>query len=336
MAEIIVEIGNMHEGSLGIAFGFIDMVAASGAEIVKFQMHLSEFEGTADEPFRVNFSKQDRTRKEYWDRVNFTDDGWREISDYAEGKGLEFMCTPFSIEAAKKLMRFTSVKRWKVGSGDAVNFPLIDFLAQTELPLIISTGLVSWEEIVLLKERLKRLGAWNRTTLMHCVSEYPTPIEHSSLDLIDRLSTLGCRVGLSDHSGNQWVPAFGLTKGITLLEIHFTPDRNFFGPDVTSSLLPDEIANLVEFNKIVSRLEGGGLSKEELYLNAEQTRYLFRKGIYWATDMSVGDVCNIENISFLKPLMGIDSMDFESILGKKVTRAVIASSPVHLEDFGLR
>ncbi len=334
MAEIIVEIGNMHEGSLGIALGFIDMVAASGANIVKFQMHLSEFEGTADEPFRVNFSKQDRTRKEYWDRVNFTDNGWREISTYAGNKGLEFMCTPFSIEAAKKLMRLTSVKRWKVGSGDAVNFPLIDFLAQTEMPLIISTGLVSWEEIILLKQRLERLGAWDRTTLMHCVSEYPTPLEHSSLDLIKRLSALGCGVGLSDHSGNYWVPAFGLTKGIALLEIHLTPDRNFFGPDVTSSLLPAEIANLVEFNNVVSRLQSSGLSKDELYLNAERTRQLFRKGIYWATDMSVGDVCSMENISFLKPMIGIDSMDFEKVLGRQVTRTIIANSQVSLEDFG--
>jgi N-acetylneuraminate synthase len=169
---------------------------------------------------------------------------------------------------------------------------------------------------------------------MHCVSEYPTPLEHSSLQLLEELAALGCRVGLSDHSGVQWVPIYALAKGIDILEIHLTPDRKFFGPDVSSSLLPEEIRRLVEFNEITERLTSTGLKKEELFLKAERIRQLFRKGVYWRTDMAIGEICCMENLAFLKPMVGIDSINFESILGKKVARNISADTPVTFEDFG--
>ncbi len=326
-AEIIVEIGNSHEGSLGIARSFIDMAKSSGAETVKFQMHMARFEGIAGEPFRVNFSHQDISRADYWERVDFTDDGWRNLSDYCDQLEIEFMCTPFSIEAAERLLRLTGIRRWKVGSGDAANLPLLDFLVSTELPLIISTGLISWEEILLIKKRLELRNAWSRTTLMHCVSMYPTPLEFSSLNILDDLKTLTPRFGLSDHSGDLAPGIIGITKGAQILEVHMTPHEMFFGPDVSSSLSHQFLCQLVNFRNSFSVISANPHSRNELFQLSEGTRKIFRKGIYWAKDQNVGENVDLDSFSFLKPSNDVDSIHFEAFLGKKLSRKVQSGMP---------
>ncbi len=327
--EIIVEIGNSHEGSLGIARSFIDMAKSSGAEIVKFQMHIAKFEGVTTEPFRVNFSHQDNSRAEYWDRVNFSDEGWRNLSNYCDEIGIEFMCTPFSIEAAKRLLKITGIRRWKIGSGDAANLPLLDFLSSTELPLIISTGLISWEEILIIKKRLELRKAWDRTTLMHCVSIYPTPYELSALNVIDELKKLTSNIGLSDHSGQLAPGIIGITKGARLLEVHLTPHQKFFGPDVTSSLTYEELCDLVSFRNSYNKIMGNPLNKNDLFELSRETALLFRKGIYWSRNIKKGEIIDITCFSFLKPSVGVDAIHFEEFLGKTLAREVKAGN--HLE-----
>ncbi len=331
--EIIVEIGNVHEGSVGIAKSLIDMVALTGADIVKFQMHLAEFEGLPTEPFRVKFSDQDTTRSQYWNRVNFSENHWRLLSNYATSKGLEFLCTPFSKQAAQSLLKNTEVKRWKLGSGDASNFPLIDFLAGTGLPIIISTGLVSEPEIERLVSRLEFLGIKESTVLMHCVSQYPTPLEKSSLHLIDYLKSTGCRVGLSDHSGQIATALFGLSKGIQILEIHLTPHKLFFGPDVSSSLETQEIQTIVDFRNSLNLMRSSeSVTRNQLYKEAESIRPIFRKGVYWSQDLQPGHVVTLNDLVFLKPCSGIDAIDFEQVLGKRLTSSVCVKNPVNWSE----
>jgi N,N'-diacetyllegionaminate synthase len=327
--EIIVELGNVHEGSVGIAKSLIDMVATTGADIVKFQMHMAEFEGIPTEPFRVKFSDQDDSRSDYWKRVNFSEFHWNLLSNYTTSKGLEFLCTPFSIKAAQSLVKNTAIKRWKLGSGDASNFPLIDYLASTNLPLIISTGLVSESEIESLVLRLEKLGIKESTVLMHCVSQYPTPLEKSSLHLIDYLKTTGCRVGLSDHSGKLSTALYGLSRGVELLEIHLTPHKLFFGPDVSSSLETQEIQSIVEFRDSLNLMRGSAsLTRNDLYNEAESIRKIFRKGVYWSHDLDSGHVVTFEDLAFLKPCSEVDAINFEQVLGKRLTSEVTSNSPV--------
>lgn len=330
--EIIVEIGNSHDGSLGIARSFIDMAKSSGSDIVKFQMHMAKFEGLANEPFRVKFSHQDISRAAYWERVDFSDAGWQNLSDYCDELGIEFMCTPFSIEAAQRLLKLTSVRRWKVGSGDAANLPLLDFLISTGLPMIISTGLVSWEEILLIKNRLELKNAWDRTTLMHCVSMYPTPHDFSALNILDELNALTRNFGLSDHSGTLAPGIIGITKGIQLLEVHLTPHEKFFGPDVSSSLTYSKLCELVQFRNVYDELMSHPRSKAELFDKSKETARLFRKGIYWASDMYSGDTIEISSLNFLKPSQGVDSIYFENFLGKQLVRDVKAGTPLNKDD----
>lgn len=331
--ELIVEIGNSHDGSLGIAKSFIDIAKAAGAPVVKFQMHIAEFESSDLDEFRVQFSDQDKTRVDYWNRVAFTPEQWKLISNYCDSQDIEFLCTPFSIEAAEILMQMTSVKRWKVGSGDAVNLPLIDFLASTEMPLIISTGLISWSEITFLKDRLLRLGAWSRTTLMHCVSQYPTPLENSGLNIISELRELGCSVGLSDHSGKLSPSLMAISHGISLLEVHLTPHPLFFGPDVNSSLTGEQIRFISDFTRDVEILEANHRSKSSLFEDASKTRRLFRKGVYWKSDLKAGTTIKYSDLKFLKPSQEIDSLDFEKVVGRVLTRPVMAGKAAKFDDF---
>jgi N-acetylneuraminate synthase len=333
-AEVIVEIGNTHEGSLGIAKSFIDMVAKSGAKVAKFQMHLAEYEGTKNEPFRVKFSEQDDTRQDYWKRINFSKENWVEISRYCNSLGIEFLCTPFSVEAARFLDEHNLVKRWKVGSGQAVEWPLIDFLSNTKKPLIISTGLISPQEINLLKERLTRLSSWSKTTLLHCVSKYPVSIHEIDLHLMLDLQKLGCSFGYSDHSGHWFVPISAIAMGAEIVEVHMTPHKSFFGPDVSSSLLPEEIGRIVNFANIFTSITTSSRSKNEHFQEVEQMRRLFRKGLYWSRNKYAGDKVTIEDFRFLKPVVEIDTVDYELLLGEKLEHNVMKDDPVRKRDFG--
>jgi len=331
--EIIVEIGNSHDGSLGIAKSFVDMAISAGASVVKFQMHIAEYESSESDEFRVRFSDQDATRVDYWNRVGFSAQEWENLSNYCDSKNIEFLCTPFSIEAAQILLDKTSVKRWKVGSGDAVNFPLIDFLASTKLPLIISTGLISWDELIQLKNRLIDSGVWSQTTLMHCVSEYPTPLENSALNMIDELKELGCAVGLSDHSGKLSPSLKAVAHGIPILEIHMTPHEIFFGPDVTSSLTPNQIKIISEFAKDNEVLNLNPRSKNSLFSDVSRTRRLFRKGVYWKNELEAGTTINFADLAFLKPCQEIDSIDFESVIGRVTVKKVVPGKAAQYDDF---
>ncbi len=330
--EIIVEIGNTHEGSLGVAKSFVLMAKNAGAKTVKFQMHLAEFEGVSSEQFRVKFSDQDASRQEYWKRVNFNLNNWKNLSKYCESIGIEFLCTPFSLEAAHHLFENKLIKRWKIGSGQAVEWPLIDYVAKSGLPLLISTGLISPEEILLLKERLERNGAWSRTTLLHCVSQYPAPLQQLDLHLMKDLEKLGCMVGFSDHSGDPNTAMYAIAHGAQTVEVHLTPRKDYFGPDVSSSLVPEQIANLIEFASTTAILQQSSGTKELHFQRVSELRKLFRKGVYWAISLPAGTQVELKHLKFLKPATHIDVVNYELLLGKLTKIAVSIDEPVNESD----
>lgn len=330
--DLIVEIGNAHEGSLGIATSFVDMVADAGAKTVKFQMHLPEFESSADEPFRKHFSFQDKTRLDYWNRVGFSHEEWKHLIDHVERNKLEFMCSPFSVEAAEWLLNDGRIKRWKVGSGEATNFPLLDFMIESKLPIILSTGLVTWNEILEIKARFEKAKSWDRVTLMHCVSMYPTSLQDSSLNIIEELQTLECYVGLSDHSGDLAVPLLAYARGASTIEVHMTPHKRFFGPDTIASLTLDEVANLVQICDRWDILNNNKGNRDTLFNLSQATAKIFRKGVYWKRNLPKGYTIKMEDLSFLKPSSFFEAKNYESILGKITAHQVKAGSPILPEE----
>src|SRR5688500_6749139 len=143
---IIAEVGLAHDGSLGLAHAFIDDAARGGADAVKFQTHIASAESTPAEPFRVNFSRQDATRYDYWKRMEFTEVEWRGLAEHAAERGLLFLSSPFSIEAVELLTR-VGMPMWKIASGEVGNRPLLDAVVATGRPVLLSSGMSGMSEL---------------------------------------------------------------------------------------------------------------------------------------------------------------------------------------------
>ena len=332
--EIIIEVGNSHEGSLGIATSMVGMIKSVGGKIAKFQYHIAEEESSLDEPFRIRFSSQDSNRTDYWRRVTFTENEWKILANHCREQQIEFLCTPFSVKAAKFLAEQDLVQRFKIGSGDALHFPLIDYVISTNLPIIVSTGLVNEDQIEILVRRLEKANYLEKTTLMHCVSEYPTKLNRVALGQIENLKKYGCKVGFSDHSGNLSAALFASALGIELLEFHITPNKLFFGPDTSSSLdLPSAellIKTLVDFET----LRDINISKNELFESSRTTAEIFGRSIYWAESLPSGSKIRLSNLAFLKPASsGIPAMNYEELIGKVTTCNVHKGAQIAHEDF---
>src|SRR5215831_2458092 len=240
---VIGEVAQGHDGSLGLAHAHIDAIADAGADGVKFQTHIAAAESSALEQWRVKFSLQDETRFEYWKRMEFTEPQWKGLRLHAEERGLLFLSSPFSIEAVELLTR-VGVAAWKVASGEVENAPMLEAMAGTGLPVLLSTGMSNLAEIDRAVRRIKLLDV--PLAVLQCTSKYPCPPEKVGLDLIpffrDRYN---CAVGLSDHSGTIFPGLAAATLGIEVLEVHVTLSRQMFGPDVPSSITTAEFSELI-------------------------------------------------------------------------------------------
>ena len=168
---IIAEIGLSHEGSLGSEHSYIDALANSGTDAIKFQTHIADAESSDFEPFRVNFSKQDETRQQYWKRTEFTIEQWMGLKKHCEDLNIEFISTPSSISAVELLEKL-NIARYKVGSGDTTNLLLLKRLGITKKPILLSSGMSSFDELEKAITFIEKFG--NPLTLMQCTSKYPT------------------------------------------------------------------------------------------------------------------------------------------------------------------
>jgi len=154
---VIGEVALTHDGSLGVAHAFVDAIANAGADAVKFQTHIAAAESTPSEPFRVKFSRQDKTRYDYWKRMEFTQEGWRGLADHARERGMLFLSSPFSIQAVEVLDRI-GMPLWKIASGETSNAALLERILDTGKPVLLSTGMSPIEEV---DEAVARVRARN-------------------------------------------------------------------------------------------------------------------------------------------------------------------------------
>ena len=172
-ALIVGEVAQAHDGSLGMAHAFIDAMARTGAHAVKFQTHIARAESSAREPFRVKFSLQDETRFDYWKRMEFSEEQWDGLAKHAREKGLIFLSSPFSEEAVELLSR-VGVPAWKIASGEVTNPLLFECIAQTGLPVLLSTGMSTLPEIDAAVANIQ--GKDLPLLVLQCTSKYPSRI----------------------------------------------------------------------------------------------------------------------------------------------------------------
>lgn len=328
---IIAEIAQAHDGSLGMAHAFIDAVAGTGVDAIKFQTHIAEEESTLQEPFRIKFSKQDTTRFEYWRRMEFTKQQWFDLADHAKQKGLFFLSSAFSVPAVE-LLNDLDVPAWKVGSGEFKSFRLLDVMINTGKPIMISTGMSCWEEIDAVVNYLKSRSA--SFVLFQCTSEYPTPINHVGLNIIDELKTrYACPVGLSDHSGKVFAPLCALARGIDFLEVHVTFDKRMFGPDVSSSITIDELKFLKDARDEFHAMDINPVDKNQLAADLASTRKLFTKSIAPSRHLKKHEIIDETMISEKKPGTGISWEERNKVIGKRLAHDVPVNTLLKWDDF---
>lgn len=179
--RVVAEVGQAHDGSLGTAHSFIDAVADAGADAVKFQTHLAQAESTVNEPWRVQFSPQDATRFDYWRRIEFSEEQWAGLYAHAKERGLEFVSSPFSLEAVAMLKR-SGVDRWKIASGEVGNRSLLEAVSGDCRPVVVSSGMSDLEEIKGAVNLLHDAGC--DVMVLQCTSSYPCPPEELGLNLL--------------------------------------------------------------------------------------------------------------------------------------------------------
>lgn len=327
---IIAEIGQAHEGSLGILHSYIDAVAGTGVDAIKFQTHIAEAESSKYEPFRVKFSYEDKTRYDYWERMGFTIDQWKGIKAHCDDVGLEFMSSPFSI-AAVELLEELGVRRYKIGSGEVSNYLMLEYIAKTGKEIILSSGMSSFEEMDETVSFLNDRGA--KYSILQCTTQYPTQAESVGLNVIQELKDrYGVKVGFSDHSAKPFTGVAAVAKGAEIVEFHVVFDKEMFGPDSKSSLDLAETKQLVEGIRYLDRSNQHPVNKSD---NSEygDLKTIFEKSLAVNKAMKAGDMITLGDLESKKPAdRGIPAKEYKLVIGKKLRMDINAFSFLNWSD----
>lgn len=321
---IVAEVAQAHDGSLGTAHAFIDAIADSGVDAVKFQTHIAAAESTLGEPWRVKFSSQDKTRFDYWKRMEFTEEQWHGLKRHADERELLFLSSPFSFEAVELLNR-VGVAAWKIPSGETANTPMLDQIIATGLPILLSTGMSPLSEIEDAVQRVRKSGI--PLVIFQCTSAYPCPPEKVGLNLISSFrKQYDCSVGLSDHSGTIYPGLAAVTLGIQMLEVHVTFSREMFGPDVPASVSTAELRQLVEGIRFIEKMMTNPVDKEDMARDMENLRNMFTKSVVARKDLPAGTVLQFEYLTLKKPGTGIPAARLPEIIGRRLKKPVKADA----------
>lgn len=329
---IIAEISQNHDGSLGQAHAFIDAVAKSGADAIKFQTHIAEEESTHDEPFRVKFSYCDKTRYDYWKRMEFTPEQWQGLYDHAVEKGLDFLSSPFSIAALEMLDKI-GVPAWKFGSGEVFNDVLLKQALDTGKPIILSTGLSTLDDIDQQVRRVQEAG--NPLLLMECTTAYPSKPEDIPIKLINHYQKrYQCPIGISDHSATIYPSLVAVALGARAIEVHVTMSREMFGPDVKASVTMEELKQIVEGAKFIDKMLMAPNSKDNLSDQKKELRTMFSKSLYAKKNLTAGDILDENTLAIKKPFVekGIPAADYDKVYGKYITADIAADEILKWEN----
>jgi N-acetylneuraminate synthase len=315
---IIGEVAQSHDGSLGMAHSFIDAIANAGADAVKFQTHIAAEESTPAEPWRVKFSRQDVSRYDYWKRMEFTPEQWLALKEHADERGILFMSSPFS-EAAVDLLSEVGMKVWKIASGEIGNSILRKKISERGDPVILSSGMSSWQELDEAVESIQNAG--NPLAVLQCTTEYPCPPERVGLNILDALrKRYDLPVGLSDHSGNIYAGLAAVSLGAEVLEVHVTLSREMFGPDVPASITTSDLRTLVDGVRQIERMLSAPVDKDRVDDRVADLRKLFTKSLVVGNDLAAGTVLEREHIKLKKPGTGLDGSNLPQMIGRKLRR----------------
>ena len=326
---IIAEAGVNHNGSMEIAKKLIDAAAIAGVDYVKFQTFNADRLASKNAKKAVyqqkNMNNTDDSQYAMLKKLELSQTQHIELINYCNGKGVKFFSTAFDLDSIDFLSSL-NLGFWKIPSGEITNYPYLKRIALKQQPVILSTGMCVMIDIenalsVLLKFGLSK----EQITILHCNTEYPTPMEDVNLNAMKTIADeFGVKVGYSDHTRGIEVPIAAVALGSTIIEKHFTLDRQMEGPDHTASLEPDELMAMVNAIRNIEKALG---SVDKIISTSEQKNIaVARKSIVAATEISEGELFTEDNLTVKRPGTGVSPMLWESIVGR------VAKKQYHPDD----
>ncbi|MDE7426530.1 MAG: N-acetylneuraminate synthase [Muribaculaceae bacterium] len=314
---IIAEAGVNHNGSLDRALELVDAAAQAGADYVKFQTFkasaLVNAQAQQAKYQKINTGAE-RTQLEMLSELELSYEDFVKIASHCRYKGIRFLSTPFDLESLE-FLKSLNMDFWKIPSGEITNLPYLRAIGVTGKPVVMSTGMCTPDDIHAAIIALERAGtAHNDITLLHCTTEYPAPYSEVNLAAMNTLaSRFHTPVGYSDHTRGIEIAIAAAALGATVVEKHFTLDRNLPGPDHKASLEPAELSSMVTAIRNVDLAIG---SPEKLVTEAERRNMtVARKSIVAARDICKGELLSTENLTVKRPGTGISPMLWDTIIG---------------------
>lgn len=329
---IIAEMSANHNGSIDTAFRIIEAAKQAGADAVKLQTYKPDTItlNCDSEDFQIHGGLWDgKTLYQLYEEAHMPWDWHKPLFDHAHKLGVTIFSSPFD-NTAVDLLEDLNASAYKIASFEAVDLPLIKYVASTRKPMIISTGMANDEEIA---EAIAaaREGGCQQLAILHCVSAYPAPAADYNLRTIaDMRERFGLVTGLSDHTLDNTTAITSVAIGACIIEKHFTLDRNGGGPDDSFSLEPAELEALCRGAKTAWQALG---KVDYGRKSSEQGNAQFRRSLYFVKAMNAGDTVTADAIRSVRPGFGLAPKYLDEVLGKTLKEAVEANTPVRFTDF---
>lgn len=309
---LIAEIGSVHDGSFGNAKKLIELAAECGADAVKFQTHIPEYETLKNSPAPEYFN--DEPRFDYFKRTSFTLNQWQKLKDVAKKNKVTFLSSPFSLEAVDLLEKI-DLEIYKIPSGEVTNLPLLERISKLQKPVLLSSGMSNWNE---LDNAVKIFKGKVDLTVMQCSSQYPCKNDQVGLNVINEISSrYKCSVGFSDHTIGFAAPIAAAAKGAKIIEKHFTFSKKMYGSDAQHSMEPHEFKILSKSLKEVWEMQDNPVDKNSNLLYVD-LKNIFEKSIVTSKSLKAGTTIEMQHLAFKKPGSGISAANYKNIIGKKL------------------
>lgn len=331
---VIAEAGVNHNGDIKIAKQLIDVASTARADAVKFQTFNTEnlvCKTAKKAEYQLDATDKSETQYDMLKKLELTEQMHEELMEYCNKKKIMFLSTPFDVESIK-LLSGLGLQIFKVPSGEITNLPYLREIARQQKRVILSTGMSDMVEVKAAVDVLKNNGAGD-ITLLHCNTQYPTPVSDVNLLAMVKMNEeLGLPVGYSDHTQGIEIPIAAAALGATVIEKHFTLDKNMEGPDHKASLEPDELRQMVEGIRKIELALGNGI--KQVTESERENVVIARKSIVAAISIKKGETFTEGNLITKRSGNGINPMRWDELIGKKSKRDYSRDSLIYADELG--
>lgn len=331
---IIAEAGVNHNGDINLAKKLIDVAAEAGVDYVKFQTFKAEklVSQTAKQAeYQKKNNGKEETQFSMLKKLEIDTDTHKILIDYCKQKNIKFLSTAFDLDSVD-LLNELGIDIFKIPSGEITNLPYLEKIAQLGKPIIISTGMCTLSDVeasfnVFIDANISPTNI----SILHCNTEYPTPMEDVNLKAMVTMGhSFDVAYGYSDHTLGIEVPIAAVAMGATVIEKHFTLDKNMEGPDHRASLEPAELIAMVKGIRNIENALGSAQKKPSS--SEEKNRTIVRKSIHLNADKLKGDTIQKEDLIMKRPGHGISPFDYNDVIGKKLSKNLIIGSIINWSD----